>query len=525
MSPTLKAQLLRPPVIIGTTIVVAVVAVVVAYIYTTPKTNASYVHPTQGSITEEVDTPGTVKAAQDVDLSFQLSGRVSYLAATVGSHVAPGTTLASTDASDLQAAVEQAQAALRVQQAKLDALNAGARPEDIAVAQTAVSGAQNSLDQATQNLISAAQNSYVVSDDAVHNRADQFFNNPRTSFPTPVFSLSDSQLQNSIQNDRVAMEALLTSWQNSVSAFPDAPTNDQVTSVILLSKTNLAKVQSYLDEVASGLTKVIPTTAYPQSTIAGFQSSVAVARTNISSAIATLNVGQTSYASAQNSLATAQSNLTLAQAPATAQDLEQQQAQIAAAQANIDAAQAQLSKASIRAPFSGTITVNNAHLGQTATPGAPLISMVSDAQFQFETYVSEADFAKIKVGDTAQVALDAYQNAAPLAAHVVAVDPAATVQNGISSYKVTLQFDAADQSIAAGLTGNVRIITQTKENALQVPSSAIVRQGTGTFVLRSDNSGETLVPVQTGIASANGMTEIVSGISSTDNIRSFGTQQ
>ena len=522
---SLRARLLQPSVIIITTTVVAIAAIGIAYVVTMPKTSGSYISPTLGSIVEEVDATGAVKAADNVDLSFQTSGRISYVSARVGVHVAQGTALASIDSAELQAAVEQAKAALQVQQAKLDALNAGARPENVAVAQTAVTGAQNSLAQATQNLASAVQSAYITSDDAVRNKADQFFNNPRSVTPTLVFNLSNSQLQSSIQSDRVSMETMLKDWQTSLTTLGANPTDAQVAAAVTLSQTNLARVQAYFDEIASGLTQVVPNSAYPQTTITVYQSSVAVARTNVSGAIGTINTAQTAVTSAKNTLSSAQSSLTLAQAPATSQDSEQQVAQVASSQANVDAAEAQLSKTSLRAPFSGTITVNNAHLGATASPGVPLISMISDAQFQFEAFISQTDLGKLKVGDVAAIELDAYENAASLAAHVVAIDPAATVQNGASSYKVTLQFDGNDSRVQAGLTGSAKITTENKSNVLSVPTSAIITQGTQHFVLRETASGNEQVAVQTGISSLGGMTEITSGLSASDKIRTFGQTQ
>jgi RND family efflux transporter MFP subunit len=529
MPPSLKATILRPSFIVSASVVIALAAVVGTYVYTMPKNGGSYVHPTAGTIVQEVDASGAVKAADSVDLSFQTAGRIAYVSAKVGSHVGAGTTLASLDAADLQASVAQAKAALQVQQAKLDALNAGTRPEDIAVAQTAVNGAQSSLGQATQSELSAAQSAYTTSDDAVRNKADQFFNNPHSSSPTLVFTLSNSQLQNSIQSDRLAMETMLNDWQTALSAVPASSSDDQLASVTLLSKNDLAKVQAYLDEAASGLTQVVPNTSYPPSVISGYQSTVATARTNVSAAITALNTATAARTSAVNALSTAQSNLTLAQAPATAQDLEAQTAQVAAAQANVDAADAQLAKASIRAPFNGTVTVNNAHIGQTvqaiSLAGQPLISMISDAQFQFETYVSQTDLGKIAVGNTAQITLDAYQSGGSLPAHVVAVDPAATVQNGVASYKVTLQFDTNDSRVLSGETGNARIITQSKQNALTVPTSAVITRGNETFVLKKTGGADVLTPVQIGIASASGTTEILSGVAEADSIESFGNAQ
>jgi RND family efflux transporter MFP subunit len=516
-------NLAKPPIIIGAVAVIALAAIGAAIFYTTPKTQALYVNPTVGPIVQEVDTTGTVEAADSIDLSFQIGGQIASVSEPVGSHVAAGDMLARLSAADLAAALEQAQAALAVQQATLAGLQAGARPEDIAVSQTAVAGAQSGLLQAKESMLEAARDAYVKSDDAIHNKVDQFFNNPRSTSPTLVFSLNDAGLQGEIVSGRGSMETLLSGWQVFVAAFPDASDADTA-SIVSQTHANLAQVSAYLDEVASGLTDVIPTTTYPLPTIQGYQANIATARANISAAISALDAANTAEQSAESVLASAQSQLALKQAPAQATDLEAQQAQVASAQADVDAAQAQLAKTVIRAPIAGTITRNDAHLGETAVPGAVLISMNSDAQFQFEMYVSEADLAKVQVGQTGRVELDAYETQAPISAHVIAIDPAATVTGGISSYKVTLQFDQNNPRIQAGLTGSVKIITQSKQSALSVPTSAIITRGTDYFVLRKAPQGDQEVAVQTGIAADDGYTEILSGLTADDQVRTFGTQ-
>lgn len=523
--PAIFKRLLQPSIVIGTTVVIAIAAVVIAYIYTNQKPVESYITPTTGPIVEEVDTTGSVKAADTLDLAFQVGGKISYAGPAVGAHVGQGATLVTLASADLEASLEQAQAALQVQEANLVSIQAGARPEDVAVSQTAVAGAQSAVLQSKESVIQTAQDAYEKSDDAIHNKVDQFINNPRTATPTLAFNLSDSQSQSAIVSGRVSMEALLSSWQEYLAGLPSDP--DQVDTEMLASTTrsNLQQVSSYLDTVASGLTEVIPTTSYPTATIQGYETNVTAARANISIDVSAINAAETGEKSAESGLASAQSQLVLKQAGATPEALQAQEAQVAAAQANVDAAKAQLAKTVIAAPISGTITVNNAHAGEIASAGAIEVSMISDSQFQFETYVSEADLSKVQVGQVAQVELDAYESQPALSTHVVAIDPAATVSGGISSYKVTLQFDQNDPRIQAGLTGSVKIIAQSKNSVLSVPTSAIITRGTDHFVLRKTPGGDAEVQVQTGIASASGMTEITSGLTQADEIRSFGSQQ
>jgi RND family efflux transporter MFP subunit len=179
----------------------------------------------------------------------------------------------------------------------------------------------------------------------------------------------------------------------------------------------------------------------------------------------------------------------------------------------------------IRAPIGGVITKNDAHVGGTAAPGVVLISMNSTARFQVEAYVSEADFAKIAVGDEVSVFLDAYQNAPAFRAHVTAIDPAATIQNGVASYKVTAQFDTDDAQIKAGLTANLHIISAKKDSVLRVPTSALITKGGIVYVLRKGAKDDELANVKVGITGDDGYTEIQSGLSSGDQVRSFGASE
>jgi RND family efflux transporter MFP subunit len=513
---------IHPRAVLFVAAAIAVLAIGYAMYSTAQRPSSNYATAAQGALVEKVDTTGVVVAADAIDLSFQVGGRIVDAGPAVGTHVSAGERLASISGADAAAVLEQARAALAVQQANFAGLQAGSRPEDLAVSQTAVSGAQATLAQSRESLRAVAADAYVKSDDAVHNKVDQFLINARSSNPTLVFAVSDSQTQANIQTNRISMEQLLGQWQQYVSALPTDASTLNADAVAAQTRANLRSVSTYLDTVATGLTQVVNTTTYTPSVVQGYQTSVQTARANITAEISALDAAQTAEKSAESALATAQSQLQLKQAGATPQQLAAQQAQVAVAQANVDAALAALGKTVIAAPIAGTITVNNAHLGQTAAPGSPLVSMISDLGFQFRTYVSQTDLAKLAVGDVATVTLDAYQGGDPFTAHVVAIDPAASIQGDVSSYKVTLQFDGNDARIHPGLTGSVKIVTKTEASALAVPTSAIITQGTDHFVLRKGTQGDERVAVAIGIRSEGGMTEILSGLAAGDQVRTFG---
>lgn len=514
-------RFLRPQTLIIVVAGLSLVSVGTVFFFQSQKPAETYVHPTSGDITEQVQVTGTVKAATAVDLSFEIGGTIANVQGPVGTHVAAGTPLATLSQSTLGAQLEQAQAALQVQQAKLDGLKAGTRAEDISVAQTAVAGAQAAVLQAKETLIQAARDGFVKADDAIHNKVDQFFTNPRSANPILAYSVSDSSLSADVMSQRSSMEPRLTDWETTVNTLPTGATLSDPAGVASGARANLQATSDYLTLVAQALTDAVPTTNQPLATIQKYQGDITAARANISAALSAVNAAATQESTAEAALATAQSQLARAKAPALPTDIQAQQAQVAVAQANVDAANAQLAKTVLRAPISGVVTRNDAHVGETAAPGVATISMDSDAQFQIESFVSEADVAKIKKTDAADVRLDAYTGDT-FAAHVVAVDPASTVQNGIAGYKVTLQFDTPDPRIKTGLTGNIAITTQQKTGVLRIPQNAIVKRGDQEFVMRKGTNGDELAPVQTGVLSTDGLVEITSGLTASDQIKSFG---
>src|SRR3989344_4008597 len=108
---------------------------------------------------QQVSVFGKVVAAKDVDLGFSQSGRITGVYVSVGDRVAQGATLAVIENGDQRATLLQRQAALQNQQAKLAALKAGTRQEEIAVA-------QSSVERDTQALIDALQDAYRAADGA-----------------------------------------------------------------------------------------------------------------------------------------------------------------------------------------------------------------------------------------------------------------------------------------------------------------------------------------------------------------------
>jgi RND family efflux transporter MFP subunit len=458
---------------------------------------------TQGNVIESLNEPATVVAENNANLSFQASGEIAVVDVKEGEVVSAGTPIASLTNASLQAALQQAQAGLAAAQANLDQSESGTRPEQLAIDQTAVTNAQASLSAADLN-------AYTAADDAIHNQADNMFSLPRSNNPTFLVPVSNSQEINNIQSSRVIIEGLLTTWYNALSASSTNATSSLPTIAI----SSLDQIQSFLDSIALAVNDASTNASLSPSTLAGYKANVITSRAEIGGAI-------TALTNAQSALQTAQSNLALAQAGSTSQQIEAQTAAVAQAQAQVASAQVALNNTTLVAPFSGTVQNLTAQVGQVVSAGSPVLSLVNNSGLKIEAYVSEADVAKIKVGDTANVTLDAFGNNAPFPATVGIIDNAETQVNGTPAYLVTLYFTNPESQVKDGMTGNAQIILAEHDNVVEVPTNLIVTQGNNNYVLVQKGATTQQEQVQVGITGDNGMTEIVSGVQVGDQLVNF----
>ncbi len=449
---------------------------------------------------QQVSVSGKVVAAKEVDLGFSQSGRVTGVYAVVGRYASQGSTLAVVENGDLRAALLQKEAALENQQAKLAALKAGTRAEEVAVAQSAVTN--DAL-----GLIDALQDAYRAADGAVHNTLDQFITNPRTS-PSLVFPVADSNLKTSTESKRLLAEAALATWGSEVVSLN---ASSDLSQAAVRAQSTLSSIVSLLSDANGAINRAIPSTQTSQTTLDTYSAAVAVARTNINTSVSAVT-------SAKAALDASIKNLALKKAGTTPEDILAQEAQVKAAVADVAAAAAQVQKTAISAPFSGTITSVDAKVGKIVSPNTPEISMISAGAFQVESYVPEVNIALIHLSDKASVTLDAYGDSVPFGASVISIDPASTVRDGVSTYRIILQFAAADERIKSGMTANVAITTAQKDAALSVPQGLIISHDGKQFVRVLIGEATEEREVTIGGSSSLGEVEILSGLSVGDTI-------
>ena len=496
----------RPAVALGGAALIALGAVGAVWYFSSVSASGTFTPVVLAPLTEEVDVSGTVQGVETTDLSFQIPGQVSWIPVAVGDTVGVGQALVALSGSAQAAALQGAEANLETASASLASLQAGTRPEQLSIDRNAVTQDQASLRDSIRS-------SFVAADSAVHATADQFFTNSRNSNAELTFIIPDSALTNTVVQERIALEPIVTAWGAQVSGASFAESDP--TAFAAQAEQNLIQTTAFLTDVASALTKTQPSAALSAATIVGYETSIAAARASVSGAWSSLTAAETALTGAEGTL-------TLAMAGPTPQAVAIAHAQVDAAQAQVDAAKVASNETVLVAPIAGMVTAQNAHLGQTVTPGVPVVSLIGLNAFEAKVPVSENDIGKVKVGDTVTATFDEYPGES-FPATVTAVDPAATMANGVASYFITVSFTTADPRVRSGLTAHVSIITASLPDTLVIPASAVISDHGTEFVYLKGANGTTKTPVTIGIESAAGMIQILSGLSAGQQVLTFGT--
>jgi HlyD family secretion protein len=203
------------------------------------------------------------------------------------------------------------------------------------------------------------------------------------------------------------------------------------------------------------------------------------------------------------------------------------------ARANLAAARDTLSKTTMTAPMAGIITALPVEEGEVAVigtmnnPGTKLLTIADMSVVEAVMEVDETDIPNVKVGQRANVTIDAYPNKT-FSGIVQEVGSSPMTRNGMATgsetavnFEVKIQLDQPPAGVRPGFSASADIITGTRAKTLAIPIQALVvrekpggapgktQEEEGVY-LHKDGKVE-FVPVTTGLAGDTSI-EIVKGV-------------
>jgi HlyD family secretion protein len=515
----MKNKLKKPSVFIPLLIIIAL-----AGWYFIAKRNGNegleFITVERGTITQEVTVTGKTKPVQEIDLSFERSGRVTNVGVAVGSRVQAGEVIARLDGSELAAQLAQANASVDAQVAKLDEIKRGKRPEEIRVKETELAKAQQDLDNYYEDVEDAVRDAYAKAEDALRNKLDGIFNDDETISPQLSFGIYDSQLEIDMESARGTLSRSLVAWKVKIDGFSSTSSNETKALALEEAKTNLSLINSLLVKASDAVAKA---TSLPAATASTYKTDIATARGNINTETTDLNAILQNVSSQRLAVQRIQDELNLARAEALPETVRAQEAQIRQAQANADSISAQLAKTVLRTPIAGVVTKQDAKLGQIVGANTSLFSIISDSQLEIEANIPEVDIGKIALGNPVAITLDAFPGDT-FTGKVANIDPAETIIDGVVNFKVKIVFDKKDTRFKSGLTANLAIETLKKESVLILPQYAIIEKDDGSFVRQMENNAQTEKPILTGIRGKGGLVEVLEGVTEGQEVLNIGVK-
>jgi len=170
----------------------------------------------------------------------------------------------------------------------------------------------------------------------------------------------------------------------------------------------------------------------------------------------------------------------------------------------------------IIAPADGKVIVRGVEPGQMVN-SADTIFVISD-RLIVRANVDEVDIGLVNLGQKAVITLDAYPdiNVEGLVDHIAFESE---VVNNVTMYKVEILPLEVPEIFRAGMSANVKIITQRKENVLTIPLDAVIEENGEKYVLVSKGEGEKPEKrkIETGIHDGTNI-EVISGLTREEKV-------
>lgn len=446
-----------------------------------------------GNLVASINAAGNLAPASQVNLNFTSSGVVKDVLVKEGDKVKAGQPLARLTADDLALQVSAAESSLKSAQLKLEQAKQGPKDTDITSAQAKVDSAQAALNKLRQGPTAAD-----MADVQARLTSAQANLAKVQAGPTDQDVATARQKVENAKNALWANQASRDATCGRPKGGDTDPQCQQARAQVNSSEGNVAIAQNDLDKLLAGPNENDIITARQQ---------VAQAQ----AAIDKLRQGPTAadITQAQSSITQAEAGLEAVKAGPDDLSIQVAQTAIDQAQVNLKQAQLKLQQATLTAPFDGVITAVSLVPGQTMGASGNPIQLSDLGTLQVVTNVSELDRARLKVGQEVQMTLEALPGV-NVQGIVDAISTAGVTTQGVVNFPVTIKLVKPDPAVAPGMTANLNVIIDKRDNVLLVPNRAIRNNGRQRTVTVMVEGQQITVPVQTGMTDGTN-TEITGG--------------
>lgn len=490
-----------------------------------------------------VSAIGEVEALSQVELKSQVAEQVANVAVKLGSRVGTGQILLTLENAELAAQLTQAQGSVLAEQARLDELKKGARPQELQIAQNNLASATQALQDALtafqnakiksevdktnlkQSAVNSVNSTLTTAEDAVYKLTDSMFSAPESN-PTLTFQVDNFQAKVDVEFMRELVGDRLQDFSQEIQHF--SPQSQHIEQVLASAKRHGETIRSYLNRLSDAVNASV---GLSSETLNLYRGNVNLARANINASITSLaqieqslasqevlsksalDSAQAGVNSAQHAVQLREQELELRRAGATAEQIAAQEARLLSARATLQGISARLAKTIIRSPIEGTVAEIPVRVGDLVNPGQKLVSVVNTGGLQITTFIPSEDIYLVERGASVRIEGESTGT-------VTQIAPSISAQT--NKVEVVIALNQNLSNLIVGQFANLQIQASTRgleEQGTVLPLEVIktTPQGSFVFTVEEDNTlkahqvtlGRTINTSIEVVGGLEGLTEIV----------------
>jgi len=298
------------------------------------------------------------------------------------------------------------------------------------------------------------------------------------------------QSRANLQQARASLQQARAGVANSQAGVTDAQAKELAAKSaaqgeqagVISARANLAVLKAQLDDAMSFLRQqesLVKAGVIAQRDLEMAQTSYKAADAKYNQAEAQLNQAQISQRSASGA-GVAQSQAQMQQSQAQVQQAQAQvlqaQAQVQQAEAALRLAEVNLAHTTIVSPIDGVVVSRDVNVGQTvaASLSAPTLFTIANdlTQMQVIANIDQADIGLVEQAKSVKFAVDAFPDKEFNGQiQQLRLNPVST-QN-VVTYNVVIDVNNPEQKLKPGMTANLTITIDERNNVLKIPNAAL----------------------------------------------------
>ncbi|MEA3344120.1 MAG: efflux RND transporter periplasmic adaptor subunit [Patescibacteria group bacterium] len=456
-----------------------------------------------GTVIKEVSETGTIRISEERNLSFKNSGRIEKINVKVGDIVNTGQQLARLDSSQLYIQLKETNANLGIANAKkIDA------QVSLKKANQDLQGIQ---DRAEQDLVNAYEDATTYLNSSYLKIYDTL--NVVKSIQRTYFN-SNNQEGISVKENVNSIESGLTQAQAYIKEIEEDAGYEKIEIALAGNEIILMNTTNFLEEIRD----IIEKPMYRDTVSSTDKTSLDTQRSYIISVYTNIVDAQQRISTTKitNRINTNTAKANIFALETKLQENGLYQAQIDQAQARVSLLKDQIQDSFLRSPSKGQIIKTEKEEGETVSTTESVVSFLPDKPLQVKVDIYEEDIVYVSVDDSVNIILAAFPDQ-DFEGIVVSIKPSEKLIGGVVYYEVIIDFVNTIEQMKPGMTADVIIRTDIKENVLTISKDVLIKDN-GNVTVRIFN-GESVEERQIEIGlEGDSLVEIILGLEQGDEV-------